>query len=119
MTYLYLTVAGKLRKLSDDYCPDGLQSPTPTTISNIETAADVNDDHILSLDEFEGMPDIVAKYCKMMAEANGRANGSAKSGKGGKKGEGAKRKRMHNKNQQNGVYTMRLYFYQIGIGRGC
>ena len=96
MAYISLTVVGKLHKLSDDYCPEGLKSPSPATISSIESAANVNHDYVLSPIEYEGMPEIAAKYCK---KAGAEAGGNGKSGKKDRgRGAGVKRKRGHNKN---------------------
>eukprot|EP00986_Skeletonema_menzelii_P004126 scaffold1371_cov132-Skeletonema_menzelii.AAC.7 len=77
MTYLSLTLLSKL--------------VSPVTVYNIENDADVNKDQVLSLTEYQGMPQVVAEYC---TTETAEAKGSGKSGKGGT-GE-RKRKRGHN-----------------------
>lgn len=90
MTYLSLTVEGKLHKLSA-HCHGSSKLASPVTVYNIENDADVNKDQVLSLTEYQGMPQVVAEYC---TTETAEAKGSGKSGKGGT-GE-RKRKRGHN-----------------------
>ena len=99
MAYLSLTVRGKLNKLSA-YCPHGhgqggLKVANAATVDKIETAADVNNDQVLSLTEYQGLPQIVFEYCNtkeaVTVAATKESSGDAKSGKGA---GGRKRERV-------------------------
>ena len=99
--YLSLTVQGKLNKLST-YCPyghGGLKDASPATVDKIETAADVNKDQVLSLTEYQGLPQITVMYCntKAAVAATKESSGDAKSGKGA---GGRKRKRVSRGNMK-------------------
>ena len=105
MSYLSLTVRGKLNKLSA-YCPHGyggLKVANAATVDKIENAADVNNDQVLSLTEYQSLPQIVVKYCNTKAAvavavaATKESSGDAKSGKGA---GGRKRKRVSRGNMK-------------------